>query len=115
MQKRKSLKRKINRRNQVEYPGLEPKYNLRTRQEEIQDIATYVHKLSDKEKAWLNSFVEEEINANFSHSGRKFTKSKKKQREIYTRNNARNRDIYTRAKAQNKLTSLDDIGLKRED
>jgi len=101
--------KKVNRRNTVKFPGLEPKYNLKSRQEEIEDIASYAHKLGPKEKAWLNSYVEEEINANFQHGGKKINKTKKAQREIYNKNNARNRDVFTRAKAQNKLDSLSDL------
>jgi hypothetical protein len=105
----KTVLKKINRRNQTKYPGLKPQYNLKVRQEEIEDIASYVGKLNSKEKEWLNSFVEEEINANFNHSGRKINKTKTAKREIYNRNNARNRDIFSRAKAQGKLTSMNDM------
>jgi hypothetical protein len=97
------------RRNRVTYPALDPKYNLKTRQEEIEDIKSYSHLLGPKEKLWMNSFVEEEINANFHHEGKKFNKSKKSKRIVYNKNNARNRDVYTRSKAQNKLVSINDL------
>lgn len=97
------------RRNKVIYPALDPKYNLKTRQEEIEDIKSYIDKLGPKEKAWMNSFVEEEIIANFNHVGKKFNKSKESKRVIYNKNNARNRDVYTRTKAQNKLVSINDL------
>jgi hypothetical protein len=106
--KRKNQVTKINRRNNVKYAALKPEYNLKTRKEEIEDIASYANKLSPKDKEWLNKFVEEEINADFRHN-RKLNKTKASRRIIYTRNNARNRDVFSRAKAQGKLISLDSI------
>lgn len=100
MPKRKK-EEKINKRNSAKFPSLKPKYNLITRQEEIQDIASYVHKLNDKEKAWMAKFVDEYVNASFSD--KPLHKTKEKQRELYNRNNIRNRDIFTKAKASGKL------------
>ena len=51
----------------------------------------------------MNAFCEEEIHANFSHSGPKINKTKKQKKKVYDKNNARNRCIYTREKAQSKL------------
>lgn len=58
---------------------------------------------------WLNSFVEEHINANFKHKGIKLMKKVAEKRERYRRNNSRNKDIYTREKAQGKLNYIEDI------
>lgn len=96
-------------RSKVKYPGLDPAYNLRSRQEEITDIASYAHKLTEEEKAWANAFVEEEINANFKHKGIKINRKVADKRRCYTKNNARNRDILNRAKLTNSLVYLDDL------
>jgi len=81
------------------YPGLQPHLNLKTRYEEITDVLSYFNTLNEKDKAFLAAFVEEEINANMNHSGKKINKSKAAKKKCYDRNNARNRCIYTRAKA----------------
>jgi hypothetical protein len=51
----------------------------------------------------MNSFVEEEIHANFNHNGPKLNKTKEEKKRIYNKNNARNRCVFTREKAQDKL------------
>lgn len=101
MAKRKKEKQKLNKRNSSKYPSLKPKYNLITRQEEIQDIASYVGKLNEEEKAWMAKFVDEYVNASFGDDP--LHKTKEEQRELYNRNNIRNRDIFTKAKASGKL------------
>lgn len=78
-------------------------FNSKIRQEYID--YDYLDKLSDKEKAFLNAFTEEEIGANFNHKGKKLTKSKKKKREVYGKNNARNRCAYSKSRALNQLTA----------
>lgn len=98
---------------------MEPSVNLKTRQEEINDVLTYFHKLSPKEKEWMNSFMEEENSVNFNHRGPKLNKSKEDKKRIYNKNNARNRCIYTREKSQDKLgyfEKIEDIekGIKDE-
>jgi hypothetical protein len=87
--KEKTKKKKKNVRNQTTYPGLKKQYNLKIRQELFDQ--DYIDKLNDKEKAFLNKFNEEFINANFNHPA-PLHKGKKRQRECYGRNNARNRD-----------------------
>lgn len=101
---KKVTKKPSSTREKTKYPGLKPHLNLRTRQD-LLDI-DYVGKLNDKEKAWLNSFLEEEVNAKFDHPGKKLNKSKKDKRRIYSNNNARNRCIFTRAKASFQLDPL---------
>lgn len=92
----------ISKRKANKYPSLEPKYNLKSRQEEIADIASYAHKLNPADKAWLAKFVEEEIIASFK--GKKhLNKTKKERLTIYNRNNARNRDVFTKSKITGKL------------
>lgn len=92
--------------------------------EEIADIASYVDQLNEQEKEWLNSFVEEYVNANFNHgndrvhpvelaeferkNGTKYLADKHK-KHCEDRNNARNRCIYTKASTTGNLQSYDDI------
>jgi hypothetical protein len=99
--------RKQNKRNSFQYPALEPSVNLKTRQEAIEDVKSYFHKLSPEEKKWMNAFMEEENNANFNHSGPKLNKTRDEKKKIYNRNNARNRCIFTREKAQDKLSYVE--------
>lgn len=95
--------------------ALNPKKNLRTRQEEINDIASYAHTLSKEDKEWLAAFVEEEINAKFDHTGPKLndTTDQKVRSRLYDRNNARNRCIYTREVAQGAMNYLEDMDLDK--
>lgn len=93
-------------RDKTKFAGLKPHFSLK-RRAELLDM-DYISKLNDKEKAWLNSFIEEEVHAKFNHDGKKLNKSKKAKRKIYTANNARNRCIFTRAKASHLLDTLYD-------
>jgi hypothetical protein len=100
---------KKSRRSRFKYPAVESSVNLITRKEEIEDVKSYFHKLSPEEKEWMNSFVEEEVCANFNHKGTKINKTKKDRKKIYDKNNARNRCIYTREKAQDKLKFMENL------
>lgn len=92
------LKKKENLRSRTKNPALKPNLNLKTRYEEIMDILTYANDLPEKEKKWMNSFVEEYVNANFNHSGKKLHTTKALKKACYDKNNSRNRDILTSAK-----------------
>lgn len=85
---------------------MKPELNLKTRYEQI-DL-DYLDKLTEEEKAWLNKFMEEYINASFNHKG-VIQKSSKHKKDSYDRNNARNRDTLTLAKAKGMATSMSDI------
>lgn len=93
--KPKKKRVKKNRRAQSKFPALEKKYNLLSRQD-LLDF-DYLNQLNDKEKAWLNKFVEEEVNASFRHS-RPLNKTKKDRQRCYNANNSRNRCILTKNK-----------------
>lgn len=103
--KLKVVKKRIkkNRRNQTKFPALEKKYNLLSRQD-LLDF-DYLDKLNDKEKAWLNKFVEEEVNASFRHSN-PLNKTKKQRKACYDKNNARNRDLLTKNKILGNVEDL---------
>jgi hypothetical protein len=70
---------------------LEKRFFSKAKQE-YHDI-DYVDQLSDKEKRWLNSFLEESLGARLNHPFKKIHKSKKDRKQIFSANNARNRDI----------------------
>ena len=93
------MTKRKNKRNRKKYPAIDPSVNLKTRYEEIMDVASYFHTLPEDAKEYLHSFVEEYINARFNHPGKKIYRRQEDKRKIYSRNNARNRDILTRAKA----------------
>lgn len=117
---------KKTKRSKVKYPNLDPKLNLKSRQELID--FDYIHKLNEDEKKWLNQFVDEYINANFKkrkriHKPKKITiilKSGKKRikdaykLDAYKRNNDRNHDLFTKAKITNSIVSLNNINTKFE-
>lgn len=104
------------RRNQLKYPALSPEHNIKTRYEEISDVASYANTLSEKDKAWLNSFMEEEVCANFRHNGEKLNDESDPttRSRIYGRNNQRNRCIHTREAAQNALVDISEIDFDNE-
>ena len=88
-------------RHREKFAALNFKRQVKTRLDQL-DI-DYVDKLNDKEKAWLNSFLEETVITNFQHKGKKHYKTKKSKREFYNSNNARNRCMFTKAKAMGTL------------
>ena len=104
------------RRNQLKYPALSPEHNLKTRYEEIEDMASYTHTLPPEAREWLNSYSEEEVCANFKHNGIKLNDENdpSTRSRIYGRNNQRNRCIYTKEAAQNLLINVDDIDFDNE-
>jgi hypothetical protein len=97
-------KRKQKRKN---YPALNPFANKKIRREFI-DV-DYVDKLTDKEKEWLNKFMDEYNGANldFQNLKKNIHNSKKLKKDCTDRVNARNRDIYAMAKANGTLSNLD--------
>jgi hypothetical protein len=87
-----------NKRSRSKYAALDPSLNLKTRTDLID--YDYVNKLTDKEKAWLNKFTQEYVNAgNLTKENKPLHKSKELRKDCYDRNNARNRCQYTRQKA----------------
>lgn len=102
-------RKKPTRRSKQEYPDLDPKYNLKTRADLLDQ--DYLHRLSPKEMAWLNKFNKEEISASFDakNPNKNLNKSKRARKRCYDSNNARNRDILTRAKAANQLDDYETL------
>jgi len=105
MQKKRSApKRKLNKnasRRKVKNAALNSNYTTKVRREFLD--FDYIDKLSEKEKEFLNKFVEEEQNASFSKTKKNFNKTKEAQRKIYTNNNKRNNDVFGVTKATGRL------------
>ena len=85
-------------RHREKYPALNFRRATKIRREVMEEI-DYVSKLSDEEKAWLNSFLEETVVTNFQHKGKKLIRNKEGRRKAWRENNARNRDMLGQAKA----------------
>lgn len=98
-----STLKKTSRRKKNKYPALNPGLNLKTRTDLID--YDYVDKLSPKEKAWLNKFTEEYVNASVDPKNLKknLHNTKELKKDCYDRNNARNRCILTQQRAQGKI------------
>lgn len=114
MAKEKAKRKKQTRRSKAKFPALKPEYNLKTRYEEIADMRSYMSKLNDKEKEWLNKFAEEYVNASFPKKGTKeykkrLHKSKALELDCYNKNNSRGRDIFSKSQACGKLSDINDV------
>ena len=97
------------KRARTKYPALKPELNLKSRYELID--YDYVDKLSEGDKAWLNKFTEEYVNASLDSENleNNFHCTDELKKDCYRRNNARNRDILTRAKASGTYISTDEL------
>lgn len=103
-----------NKRSRTKYPALKPELNLKTRYELID--YDYVDKLSEEEKAWLNKFTEEYVNAslNTEDLDKNLHNTEELKKDCYRRNNARNRDILTKAKASGNHISTDEMLINKK-
>lgn len=105
--RKKDLK-KNTRRSSKKYPYLNRNENLLIRQSYMD--MDYIDKLNDKEKAFMNQFLKEELNANIGSKEKptgKFNKTQKDRKRVFRNNNARNRCLYGRKSI---TTELDHIG-----
>jgi hypothetical protein len=109
--KEKKPRKKQTRRSKNPYRALDPNLNLRSRWEEISDLASYAHKLNPKEKEWLNKFSSEYICAEFGE--KPIHKTKKQRKQIYDKNNARNRCVLTKSHAYGNTLSLSDVNIDK--
>ena len=83
------------RRSDYEFPSLEP----------VEDVASYAHKLSHDEKAWMNQFMSEYNEAVTKDAVFHITAEERK--ICNDINNSRNRCDYTIAAASNKLNLVE--------
>ena len=104
----KKTKKRKTKRSKQKNPALIKKYNSRVRQEYLD--YDYLNQLDEKQLAFLNSFTEETLGANFNHKGKKLIKKVREKRQIYNENNARNRCAYGRLinRAATKRLNYDD-------
>lgn len=107
------MSKKITRMSKTKYPGLDKSVNLKIRHELID--FDYLHKLSEKDKLWLSTFMREYVSADFRHLGKKLNKGKKVVKAIYDANNARNRDSFSVTKSNGMLKGMNGSDLGRED
>lgn len=105
------IKKKKTKRSENEFAALDPQTCLRTRFDEVSDMASYANTLPLDAKRWLNSFAEEECHANLNHKGEKLNDitDLKNRSRIYLKNNARNRCILSRESAAGTITYLEDL------
>lgn len=101
VRKQGNKKQKHTKRSDYEFSYLEPSVSLITRKEETEDLASYAGQLNREEKAWLNQFAKEYINADTKNGVFHITAQEKK--ICNDKNNARNRCIYTEESAANRL------------
>jgi hypothetical protein len=105
----KSKKSTKKQRSDYENPALEKTQNLKTRQEEIDDVKSYWNQLNAQEKDFMNRFMEEYNNANFDHGGPILHKSKRLKKACYDKNNARNRCIQTQENAKGLIQNVEKL------
>lgn len=85
------------------YPALNPAKNLKIRQEMLEGM-DYTKDLSEKEKAWLDKFMDGYNNANVRMNENHPVFKRKKDKSIcHAINNARNKDAYSITKSKNFL------------
>lgn len=108
---KKPEKNKSYKRNKSKYPALNPSLNTRIRRE-YNDL-DYIDKLNPEEKAWMNKFMAEFLNADIILDENKkldpeqnIHKDPKYKKLNYDSNNFRNRDQYGLIKAKVANTKL---------
>lgn len=77
------------------------------RKDETEDIASYTHLLNADEKAWLNQFAKEYINADTNPNHAIFHITAAEKKICNDKNNARNRCWYTEEAAANRLNLVE--------
>ena len=92
---------KTPRREKKRYSYLDPSNSLFIRREETEDVASYVDQLNEEEKAWMNQFMKEYVNAHTKDGV--FHKTPEERKICHDKNNARNRCWYSKEAAQNTL------------
>ena len=105
VRKKAAGKNKNPRRSDYEFPSLEPSVALARRRDAVEDVASYAHKLSHDEKAWMNQFMSEYNEAVTKDAVFHITAEERK--ICNDINNSRNRCDYTIAAASNKLNLVE--------
>jgi len=94
-------KTKKHRYQRQKFPALNVAYQVANRRE-LLDM-DYIDKLNDKEKEWLDRFLQETVITNFNHGGKNLIKDKETRRELYRDNNRRNSDVMSKLKTEGRL------------
>lgn len=105
----KDKRKNKTKRSKTEYPDLNKKVNTKIRQ--LYMDQDYLHKLSPKELKFLNKFMKEELNTNFTHTNQDFNKTAESKKKLYNDNNSRNRCIFNQLKSSNNLNYLGDMDI----
>lgn len=97
------MKNQKKRRSDVKFPGLNPNYNSKIKQEYLD--YDYVNKLSESDKAFLNKFTEEFYGAalDVHNLENNLHNTQQLKKDCQDRNNSRNRCIYSIQRAQGRL------------
>lgn len=97
------MQKQKKRRSDVKYPGLNPNYNSKIKQEYLD--YDYVDQLPDEMKAFLNKFTEEYYGAalDVNNLENNLHNTQELKKDCQDRNNARNRCIYSIQRATNRL------------
>lgn len=113
-EKKTSTKKKKSLRSRTKFPALKPELNLKSRTELID--YDYIDKLSEEEKAWLNKFTEEYVNANLDRKNleNNLHKTRELIKDCDKRNNDWKADILTRSKASGQGLYLEDLKEKNQ-
>lgn len=103
--------KKINRRNSDKFSAVKPEFNLKIRQEEIEDIAEYFDKLPLDVKRWMNKFTEEYVNDKLDRKNlsKNLHNTKELKQSCDARNNKRNRDVYSLYKSKGDINYIEDF------
>lgn len=107
------------RRDKTKNAALIKKFTPRVRQEYLD--YDYLDQLNDEDKAWLNKFTEEYLNASFEKDGTDIQPYEKYGKDSNDRNNARNRCLYGALKnkadkfSNKKLVNYDTLLTEIED
>jgi hypothetical protein len=85
--------------------SLNPNENMSRRQDDLEDVSQYLHKLSEEERIWMARFMNEYNNAklDFKDLSNNLHNTQELKKACTDRNNARNRCIYTMEKAKGML------------
>ena len=101
----------MSKRNKERYRALKPEMNLKSRYEEIEDVASYINdpSITEEEREWMNTFMQEYTCANLNHGKDVLHNTKELKKSCYDRNNARNRCQLTRKKASGEIVSIEEL------
>jgi hypothetical protein len=97
-------KKTKSRRDQTQYPNLDRRLYSRAKQEYLDQ--DYLNDLNDEEKAWLDQFLGEYLNASFENDETDLHQDDEQKKDVYSQNNARNRCLYGQLKTKVGPTKL---------